>query len=76
MMRYVINTALLAFFCYSLFLIYFSISEIQNKGAYPEVKHASDGLLNYLAALAVALIIIGCFILRKFYRDIKRYGLF
>jgi len=75
-MRYVINAALLIFFGYSLFLIYFSISEIQNKGVYPEIKHASNGLLNYLAAFAIALVIIDCFILRKFYRDIKKYGLF
>jgi len=75
-MRYITNTVLFIFFCYSLFLIYFSISEIQSKGAHPEVKHASDELLNYLAALAVALVVIDYFILRKFYRDIKKYGLF
>jgi cell division protein FtsW (lipid II flippase) len=75
-MRYIINAALFIFLCYSLFLIYFSIYEIQTKGVHPEVKHASNELLNYLAALAVALVVIDYFILRKFYRDIKKYGLF
>jgi hypothetical protein len=75
-MRYVINAALLIFFCYSLFLMYFSISEILNKGTHPGVKHASDELLRYLAALVVALVVIDCIILRKFYRDLEQHGLF